>query len=149
MTKERRFEGLKKRDFMIEHSKTFFQKDGVTVCVMKVLFPTKNLMPFVDKAIVDRFTKGFPELKFNFSPINPGFVVRITGKSKCTSGDEYNDKLGRTIAYSKAQAKAYGIVSRLASLVATEYDKQRMLLSNVGDFFNTAKEREVNFVKNI
>ena len=43
--KEKRFEGLKKSDYIIEKDKTFFKRDNVTVCVLDVVIPIDDLIP--------------------------------------------------------------------------------------------------------
>lgn len=148
--KEKRFEGLKKHDYIIEFSKEFFCRDNVTVCVLGVAMPIDNLVPgTISGSLIDKIHSGFPEVQFNYNVEHPAFIVNIRGKAVCTPDDKYSEEVGKTVAYSKAQAKAYGIVSRIATLIGAELTMWWTHAANVSEYFATAKKREVNFVKNI
>lgn len=148
--KEKRFEGLKKSDYIIEVDKTFFKRDNVTVCVLDVVIPIDDLVPgTISDNLVNRIHSGFPELRFNYNECFPAFMVSVRGKAVCTPDDEYNEEVGETVAYSKAQAKAYSIMNRLAVIIAQNLARWFVHAQNVSEYFKIALEREANFVKNI
>ena len=148
--KEKRFEGLKKSDYIIEKDKTFFKRDNVTVCVLDVVIPIDDLIPgTISDSLVNKIHLGFPEVQFNYNECFPAFMVNVRGKAVCTPDDEYNEKVGETVAYSKAQAKAYSIVNRLATIMAQYLATWSAHAQNVSEYFKIAQLREMNFVNNI
>lgn len=150
MKKEKRFEGLKKRNYMIELKKAFYKENKVTVCALSVAIPTGDLVPVaMSKHLFNRIRGGFPNVRFNFDVGAPAFLINVRGKSVCTSDDKYDEALGETIAYSKAQAKAYSVVSRISAIIASDLIGWGTHAGNVSEFFNMASEREIKFVKSI
>lgn len=148
--KEKRFEGLKKSDYIFEMGKTFFKRDNVTVCVLDVVIPIGDLVPgTISDSLVDKIHSGFPEVQFNYNESFPAFMVGVRGKAVCTPDDEYNEEVGETVAYSKAQAKAYSIVNRLATTMAQHLATWSAHAQNVSEYFKIAQLRETNFVNNI
>ena len=148
--KEKRFEGLKKSDYIIEKDKTFFKRDNVTVCVLDVVIPIDDLIPgTISDSLVNKIHLGFPEVQFNYNECFPAFMVNVRGKAVCTPDDEYNEEVGETVAYSKAQAKAYSIVNRLATIMAQHLATWFAHAQNVSEYFKIAQLREMNFVNNI
>lgn len=148
--KEKRFEGLKKSNYIIEVDKTFFKRDNVTVCVLDVVIPIDDLIPgTISDSLVSRIHLGFPEVQFNYNECFPAFMVNVRGKAVCTPDDEYNEEVGETVAYSKAQAKAYSIVNRLATIMAQYLATWSAHAQNVSEYFKIAQLREMNFVNNI
>lgn len=148
--KEKKFEGLKKNDYIIEFSKEFFCKDNVTVCVLDVAILIDDLVPgTISGSLIDKIHSSFPEVQFNYNAEYPAFIINVRGKAVCTPDDKYSEEVGKTVSYSKAQAKAYSIVSRIATLIGAELTKWCTHATNVSEYFATAKEREINFVKNI
>ena len=145
----KQFVGLKKGDYVFEFEKKFFHHDNITVCVMDVDFLLRELYPDVmdDSELLEKLKKKFPSLKY-FSPFR-ALACTIVGKSVCTKDDVFDEKRGETIAYSKAQRKAYHIASRIALFISQYYEKKHAEACRVGHFLQMAADREDNFVKSI
>lgn len=154
MNKEKRFGGFKKRNFIVKVSEHYHEqpktdKHGeITMCILKVALPLKGIMlgALVPK-VLDKVTKAFPEVKFNFNPNAEAFIISATGKAVCSEGDIFDETIGRRIAYAKAQGKVYSTCSRIVKVVKEVYISTAEHNQHVQDFLEMLSRREKSYVK--
>lgn len=153
--KERRFEGLKKRHFVVETSKNYYEqpktdKHGeIIVCVLTAALPLREIMlgALVPK-VLNKVTKAFPEVEFNFNPNAEAFIVSANGKAICSEEDIFDKTTGENIAYAKAQGKIYSVCSRIVKIIKEIYLDMAEHNQNVEDFLKMSADREKSYVKN-
>lgn len=155
MSKEKRFEGLKKKDFVVEISKNYYEqpkvyKQGeIVMCVLKAALPLREIMlGALTPKVINRITKAFPEVKFNFNPNAEAFIVTAKGKAVCSEEDVFDEAIGKSIAYAKAQGKIYSICSRIIKIIKEFYLNMAESNQNIEDFLMKASERERFYVTN-
>lgn len=155
MSKEKRFEGLKKKDFVVEISKNYYEqpkvyKQGeIVMCVLKAALPLREIMLGASTPkVINRITKAFPEVKFNFNPNAEAFIVTAKGKAVCSEEDVFDEAIGKSIAYAKAQGKIYSICSRIIKIIKEFYLNMAESNQNIEDFLMKASERERFYVTN-
>lgn len=154
MNKEKRFEGLKESNLVAEISKNYYQqpktdKHGeITICVLTVALPLKEIMlgALVPK-VLEKVNKAFPAVEFNFNPNAEAFIVSTNGKAVCSGEDVFDEAMGKSIAYAKAQGKIYSICSRIVKIVKETYLKVAEHNQNIEDFLMMSAEREKSYVK--
>ena len=148
MIKElKQFVGLKKKSVLQEGEKKFFYKDNITVCVLPVVFTIRYLYPGLvsDFHFREQLSRRFPEI--GDDPL--WAEINVVGKAVCSDNDVFDKKLGETIAYSKAQRKAYAIASRIALFASRYLEVKSAEACKMGHFLKMAADREENFVKSI
>lgn len=155
MSKEKRFEGLKKKDFVVEISKNYYEqpkvyKQGeIVMCILKAALPLKEIMLGASTPkVIAKITKAFPEVKFNFNPNAEAFIVTAKGKAVCSEEDVFDEAIGKSIAYAKAQGKIYSICSRIIKIIKEFYLNMAESNQNIEDFLMKASERERFYVTN-
>lgn len=152
--KEKRFAGLKKKDFVVEISKNYYQQPKterhgeVVTCVLKAALPLEKVMldSLVPK-VLSRVTRAFPEVEFNYNPNAEAFIMTAIGKAVCLEDDVYDPAVGQSIAYSKAQSKAYSACSRIVKIIKEVYLNMAEHTQNVEDFLKMSADREKSYVK--
>lgn len=152
--KEKRFAGLKKKDFVVEISKNYYQQPKterhgeVVTCVLKVALPLKKVMlgSSVPK-VLSRVTRAFPEVEFNYNPNAEAFIMTAIGKAVRSEDDVYDPAVGKSISYSKAQSKAYSACSRIVKIIKEVYLNMVEHTQNVEDFLKMSADREKSYVK--
>lgn len=137
----KQFEGLKKRQFCVEVKKIFYQNNDVTTCVLDVLIPL-GIKNYEINTIVE---KKFPEAHIISNCAR--FVIK--GISKPRGGDKYDEKKGKTIAYSKAQWKAYSITTRILDILTDYYSSKAIIYSRAAEFLDMATDREREFLDSL
>lgn len=144
----KQFVGLKKNDMVCEGHMEFHMRDNIVVCVLNVDIIIGSLYPgiFSDVILREKLVKRFPEFTKNR---NPWLEATIVGKAVCSENDTFDEKLGKTIAYSKAQKKAYSIASRVALFISQHLEIKSAEICRMGHFLKMAADREENFVKSI
>lgn len=155
MSKEKRFEGLKKKDFVVEISKNYYEqpkvyKQGeIVMCILKAALPLKEIMLGASTPkVIAKITKAFPEVKFNFNPNAEAFIVTAKGKAVCSEEDVFDEAIGKSITYAKAQGKIYSICSRIIKIIKEFYLNMAESNQNIEDFLMKASERERFYVTN-
>ena len=153
--KEKRFEGLKKKDFVVEISKNYYEqpkvyKQGeIVMCVLKAALPLREIMLGASTPkVIAKITKAFPEVKFNFNPNAEAFIISAKGKAVCSEEDVFDEAIGKSIAYAKAQGKIYSICSRIIKIIKESYLNIAEYNQNIEDFLMKASERERFYVTN-
>lgn len=144
----KQFVGLKKKDMVCEGHMEFHTRDNITVCVLRVDILINSIYPgiFSDVILREKLVKRFSEFTKNR---NPWLEATIVGKAVCSEKDTFDEKLGKTIAYSKAQKKAYNIASRVALFISQYLEVKSAEACRMGHFLKMAADREENFVKSI
>lgn len=155
MSKEKRFEGLKKKDFVVEISKNYYEqpktdKQGeIVMCVLKAALPLRKVMSGASTPkVINKITKAFPEVKFNFNPNAEAFIISAKGKAVCSEEDVFDEAIGKSIAYAKAQGKIYSTCSRIIKIIKESYINIAEYNQNIEDFLMKAAERERSYVTN-
>lgn len=149
MSKEKRFKGLKKKDFVVEISKNYYEqpkvyKQGeIVMCVLKAALPLREIMLGASTPkVIAKITKAFPEVKFNFNPNAEAFIVTAKGKAVCSEEDVFDEAIGKSIAYAKAQGKIYSICSRIVKIIKEVYLSKVVYNQNVEEFLRIAANRK-------
>lgn len=142
----KQFEGLKKKNFCVELNKKFYKHGERTTCVAKMAIPIPWWMP------VKSVLKMFPELRKsqNFTTKLDDCMI-LTVKATCcpSGGDEYDEKKGETIAYSKCQRKAYRIAARVLEKLSDYLAEESGKFERASAFMSLCYERENNFLNTI
>ena len=74
----------------------------------------------------------------------------FVGKAVCAEGDEWNEELGRKIAYSRAKNKLYTSFFRRANMFINEVDyKLNRMISRLNDFGKTLDDQRVGLEQSI
>lgn len=136
------FEGLKKRNFCREVEKKFYKHGEQTTCVVKVRIPMSLYI----------LGELWPVLKRKFPTVNmdpTGLFFTVTGTCHPSGGDSYDEKKGRTIAYSKCQKKAYSLTARVLNRVSNELAKLSAHYEKAAAFMMMASDRENNFLNSL
>ena len=136
------FEGLKKRNFCKETKKKFYKHGEQTTCVIAVDIP----MSF------DILGKLWPVLKRKFPTVrivSTGLFFTVTGTCHPSGGDSYDEKKGKTIAYSKCQKKAYSLTARVLNRISNELAKLSANYEKAAAFMMMASDRENNFLNSL
>ena len=93
--------------------------------------------------------ESFVVENFNFSDISIDFAITnclaekmempcsFSGKAVCAEGDEWNEEVGRMIAFSRAKAKFYRSFFKRASMFVNTFDRcvneMVTIFNNMGD----------------
>lgn len=74
----------------------------------------------------------------------------FVGKATCSESDEWNEELGRKIAYSRAKNKLYTSFFKRANTFINEVDyKLNKMISHLNDFGAKLDEQRINLEQNI
>ena len=73
-------------------------------------------------------------------------IMEFIGKAKCSPGDEWNEKLGRQIAESRAKMKVYATLHQIASKAAEFYNQQTTIASDTAEKYLRILSTEVGRV---
>lgn len=140
------YEGFKKRNYVVELKKSFIQEKNKTTCFLDVWFPMDSINKgcFSNK-FLKKLEKAFPLLEPD--PCGEGLVTQTKGIVTCSDNDAFNEKLGKTLAYSKAQRKAYSIASRLLGLMMDEFSVQAWEALKAKGFMQMCADREKRFIE--
>ena len=136
------FEGLKKRNFCREVEKKFYKHGEQTTCVATMQIPMSfdilgELWPVIKRK--------FPTVKLDLT----GMFFTVTGTCHPSGGDSYDEKKGRTIAYSKCQKKAYSLTARVLNRISNELAKISAHYEKAAAFMMMASDREDNFLNSL
>lgn len=77
------------------------------------------------------------------------FSIHIETKATCHEKDVFDEKRGKTIAYSKAQLKLYRLLRRIYADMENYFSKQMELSKEVKELFSRYRDREFNFLEKI
>lgn len=136
------FEGLKKRNFCKELNKKFYKHGEQTTCVMDMGIPMDfDLVSLVYYSI----RKKYPNVRM----VSSGLIFTVTGTCHPSGGDSYDEKKGKTIAYSKCQKKAYSLTARVLNRISNELAKLSAHYEKAAAFMMMASDRESNFLNSL
>lgn len=136
------FEGLKKRNFCKELSKKFYKHDEQTTCVMDMGIPMDF---YLVSLLYSPIRKKYPNVTMTPS----GLIFTVTGTCHPSGGDSYDEKKGKTIAYSKCQKKAYSLTARVLNRISNELAKLSAHYEKAAAFMMMASDREDNFLNSL
>ena len=136
---------FKKRNYVIEKRKSFIQENNKIKCYLDVWFPLNSINEgWFGQKFSEKLIKRFPNLEPDIT--GEGLITQIIGVATCSSEDEFNEKTGKTLAYSKAQMKAYSIARRLLALIVNEYANRFWKTLNAEGFMKMCTDREKRFI---
>lgn len=149
--KEKKFIGLKKKNFFKVVNKKFFKNEKTTVCVIRAIILQENLPLFECIDYYRKLKRKFPNVQqYYVGPeIGSGYMVEIKTKSVCSENDTYDEKLGKNIADAKAEMKLFDIISRIYKYHASLANKVANDNIKGAEFMELCYQREMNFVYNL
>lgn len=77
------------------------------------------------------------------------FSIHIETKATCHEKDVFDEKRGKTIAYSKAQLKLYHLLRRIYADMENYFNKQMELSKEVKEMFDRYAAREASFISTL
>lgn len=155
---------MKKRQFCEEIKRVVYvdKEKQTSHCKLDcyiTLFPDEdNMVPY---ALIDKLKKKYPceiktkdgrvikqlGLRHDYSDV---FYVHVETTATCHSGDTFDEKKGKTIAYSKAQLKLYHLLCRIYTDMENYFSKKQMETSKeVREMFNRYAAREASFLSTL
>lgn len=154
---------MRKRNFCTEVNRIVYvdKEKQTSHCKLDCcinLFPDEdNMVPY---ALINKLKKKYPcEIKtkkgefikqlgldYSYGDI---FYVHVETTATCHSGDTFDEKKGKTIAYSKAQKKLYGLLERVYRDIAMFYTQNSLKARNAHAMFSRYWEREHRFLDTI
>lgn len=151
---------MKKRNFCTEVNRVVYvdKEKQTSHCKLDCcinLFPDEDGM--VPYALINKLRKKYPceiktkdgrvikqlGLRHDYSDI---FYVHVETTATCHSGDTFDEKKGKTIAYSKAQKKLYGLLARVYKDILMFYDDNSLKAKDAYVMFDRYWEREHGFL---
>lgn len=103
---------MRKLTWVETKTQNFYQSKNATVAEVACRLQVEKINFVPDQVLYDIVEKYFPAV----DPYDYSFTVK--GVSKCDPADNYNVTIGKHIAESRAQAKAYCIAARILDRVA-------------------------------
>lgn len=139
---------MKKRNFCEEQKRIIYTVGKTTHCKLDCivdLFPDKEsaVLPYDMHKKLERKYKG---LTYDFGDC---YTIHIEAQATCQEGDTFNEKKGRTIAYSKAQKKLYDLLRRLFFDVEKYLTDVATEAQNTRHMFNRYFAREYLFLSKL
>ena len=154
---------MRKRNFCTEVNRIVYvdKEKQTSHCKLDCcinLFPDEdNMVPY---ALIEKLRKKYPceiktkdgkfikqlGLRHDYSDI---FYVHVETTATCHSGDTFDEKKGKTIAYSKAQKKLYGLLARVYKDIEIFYTQNRLKARDAYAMFSRYWDRENRFLDNI
>lgn len=104
----------------------YINKDKGTV-VCKMVGRLTGFTGDVENFLVDNNKATIISIDDDFA------YMEFIGKAKCCPGDEWDEKLGRQIAESRAKMKVYATLHQIASKAAEFYKQQATVASDTRD----------------
>ena len=145
----KQFEGLKKRNLCKEKDKRFYQTGEVTTCVVSFIIPVSifkwndELQKLIEKKFPGVICVWDRDVDFTCPFCT---VVAHCGPQR---GDTYDEKKGKTIAYSKAQRKMYSITTRILVLASSWAYQKAYELERSAAFMSMTCDREQKFIDSL
>ena len=125
----------------MEDCKFYVDEEKRTVVCVIACDPDAENPIRVDRLVIDFIMDNFqfPDIDFD-SAVNYGKLYqalkmpkRFVGKAVCAEGDEWNEELGRKLAFYRAKDKCYKSFFKRANLFAQKIDQR---LNQAMDMFN-------------
>ena len=154
---------MRKRNFCTEVNRVVYvdKEKQTSYCKLDCcinLFPDEdNMVPY---ALINKLKKKYPcEIKTKDGKVikqlglnhayGDVFYVHVETTATCHSGDTFDEKKGKTIVYSKAQKKLYGLLERVFMDVSEFYVQNLVKARDAHAMFRRYKEREYRFLDSI
>lgn len=141
---------MKKKNYCTEDKRVVYMntKTNVAHCILDC---TVDLAPEDDDNIPWNLSQALRDkysavLEHQFGSV---FKVHIETQAACQGGDSFDEKKGKTVAYSKAQLKLYNLLERVFEDMKVFLTKQAIEYTAVQEMFERYKKREENFVSSI
>jgi len=125
-------------------------------CIIN-LFPDKDDM--VPYGLINYLKKKYPcKVKVKGETIRQTglehqyadvFNIHIETRATCHSGDTFDAKKGKTIAYSKAQLKLYNLLERVFTDVEKFFEMNKDSATQAKQMFTRYANREASFLKTL
>lgn len=151
--KGNRFIGFKKNNFVVEISKNYYEKPKsdkhgeIVVCALTAALPLRNVMlGTMVPEVLNKVTKAFPEVEFNFNSNAEAFIVTAKGKAVCLADDTFDKTIGENIACAKAQGKIYSVCSRIVKIIREVYFNTVEHNRSIENFLKRLSDREKSYV---
>lgn len=138
---------MRKRQFCEERKRIVYTVGKTTYCKLDC---DVDLCPEDDRNIPDslmmNITRKYKVLKHLFGSV---FTVHIEAKATCRDGDTFDEKKGKTIAYSKAQHKLYDLMRRVFGDMEYFYLRQMEDNRDIFAMFQKYWLRESKFLQQL
>lgn len=138
------FKRIRKRNLFKEEKRVLYHVGEKTYCnlTISIVFPK-----ILAAALIDRLFKRFKYCNMTYTENGPTWIITIKSVATCLKSDTFDEKKGKTIAYSKAQMKAYHIVERIYKTMVEYYAEQQQEYENKYQTMVGYLNREINFLK--
>ena len=138
---------MKKRNFCTETKRVvYIDRHNVAHCALECVVDLSCDGDGLPWELLSHIRDKYPNITYKCCDT---FTIHIETKATCHGGDIFDEKKGKTIAYSKAQLKLYNLLSRIYADMEKYYNNQKKLSESVKEMFQRYENRERNFVENI
>lgn len=137
------FKRIRKRNLFKEEKRVLYHIGKKTYCNLTISIVFPKIMP---AELITRLFKRFKYCSMSYTENGPMWVIKIDAVATCLDSDTFDEKKGKTVAYSKAQAKAYNIAKRIYSVMADYYAEQQQEYENRCQTMIGYLNREMNFL---
>jgi hypothetical protein len=139
---------MKKRNFCKEVKRIVYYnpKTQTTHCNLDCtieLYPEQETITW---DLAKEIEKKYPLLKHQYSDV---FTVHIETTAVCREGDTFDEKKGKTIAYSKAQLKLYDLLNRVYNYMEIYFGDRKYEAQEARRMFFRYANREASFLKGL
>jgi len=139
---------MKKKNFCTETKRVVYAnpKEKVSYCKLDCtveLCPDRECIPW---ELAQEIERKFPLLGHDWGDT---FTIHIETKATCHSGDTFDEKKGKTIAYSKAQFKLYHLLGRVYQFMEMYFARESRRAKEVKGMFARYAVRETSFLKSL
>lgn len=139
---------MRKRNFCEEQKRIIYTVGKTTYCKLDCfvdLFPNREnvVLPYDRSKKLEQKYKG---LKYDFGNC---YKIHIEAQVTCQEGDTFDEKKGKTFAYSKAQKKLYDLLRRLFFDVEKYLTDVATEAQNTRHMFNRYFAREYLFLSKL
>lgn len=145
-----RFSKIKKKCLIKEYDKILYcnKKNNKSYCTLHIGIIVNNnrVMPPTD--LILEIRKKYPRCFLRTD--NDGHIVLITtikAVATCSEHDTFDEKKGKTVAYSKAQMKAYDLAKRIYATISLYHTMKHAEFEANWMTMATYYNREVSFLK--
>ena len=145
-----RFSKIKKKHLIKEYGKVLYcnKKNNKSYCTLHIgiVVSHNRVMPPADLILEMRkkYQHCFLRTDNNGDLV---FVTTIKTVATCSENDTFNEKKGKTVAYSKAQMKAYDLAKRIYATMALYHTIKHAELEAGWMAMVAYYNREVSFLK--
>lgn len=140
---------VKKKNLIKEYNKVLYvnKKTKKSYCELDIgiVLSNNGTMPPMD--LMQKLQKMYKHCYFGPIDENVLLIAKVKSTATCSKDDTFDEKKGKTVAYSKAQMKAYDLAKRVYSEVSLYYATKNAEFNNNWMSMVAYFNREVNFLK--